>query len=106
MKSDAGQIRVCARCGKGEAAAKHAWCKACKANYQKDYLKVQIEMAEKRAYLRGCEALRQSLMRQFAARARGMIFCGEVALYLKDFPRPDYTAQDTDTESLPPAPNT
>lgn len=106
--------RTCARCGNNPAAGKHQWCNQCKAAYQRDYQKTQMEMAEKRAFLRGVAAQRDLLIDQFQRRGSAMVLCFEVALWLKDkAPRAEYVRtapaagdqnQDTETASVPAAP--
>ncbi len=86
--------KLCSKCEKQPPAGKHAWCKDCKAAYQREYVGSVEERVEERIgrvrWREGVQALRARLVREFAARPSGLVSCSEVAQYLQGYPEPAY----------------
>ena len=91
--------KVCSKCGQNPPSGKHSWCQACKAKYQREYEAAQDERAERRGFVKGADAMRSYLASALASRAGGMLLAGEVALWIRRAPRPDYEPYVKETES-------
>ena len=64
------------------------WCKACRAAYQKENRDAAEERAESRGFIRGIEAMRNTLRTEFSKRQNGMFYGHDVMRVIEDFPRP------------------
>jgi hypothetical protein len=70
--------RDCSRCeGALDTTGAPAWCKKCRAAYQREYKRLVKDMSESRGFSAGVSALRDALVRQFAA--SGGTFTGPMA---------------------------
>ena len=56
----------CSKCGENEATEKHPWCNPCKTKYQREYMAMRAEHAERRAFLRGAAAMREKIIAVFS----------------------------------------
>lgn len=80
---------VCAKCGNEPASAKHPWGKACKAKYQREYTGTVMDVAERRGFLKGAEAMRAHLVAEFIkVPPTGLMQAGEVAAFIANTPPP------------------
>lgn len=83
------QEKLCSKCGVQPATLKHDWCKACKAEYQREYTGTVVDVAERRGFQKGAEAMRQHLVAEFLkAPPTGLMRAGEIASFIAGTPPP------------------
>lgn len=90
---------LCSKCGKQPPASNHTYCKACKAEYQREYTEgIEARVSERAAregWAAGAEAFRAAVVGEFRkSPAAGLVQCGEVARYISSFTAPPYRATE------------
>lgn len=89
---EAGQDtpKLCSQCGTEPASSTSpAWCKKCRAAYQREYTGTVVDVAERRGFRQGAEAMRKHLVDEFLkAPPSGLMMAGEVAAFIAGTPPP------------------
>ena len=65
MATPSNGTKLCSKCGENPANKGHDWCSDCKMKTQARYAADRDEMMERRGYVKGIKALRESLVRTF-----------------------------------------
>jgi hypothetical protein len=86
IKRQCGRTSNGKRC-ENEAAENHAWCKKCKAAYQKEFR----DLVSKRAFVRGAVAMRDILTGRFGQASIAIFLGAEVARFISRQEIPDYS---------------
>ncbi len=77
---------TCSRCENPlDATGSPAWCKACRAKYQREYQRTRKEMSESRGFAAGISAAKEFIAQCFEQQVRRASVTGiEAASYVRD----------------------
>ena len=89
-----GPPKNCSKCKTATASAGDAWCKDCRAKYQKEYRDSIEWRAERRGLIRGIQAMRESVVNYFRAYAGRPFLGNEVASVIGSLPGPEVASED------------
>lgn len=90
---------LCSKCGANPPAKSDAWCKECRATYQREYHVRREEQIAKQFFARGVQAMRAALARELAKRPGYQIECYSTAQWIMAFDSPAYDEKKAATEA-------
>ena len=84
---------VCTQCKTNPRAdvradATNLWCKECRARYQREYSILKMDRKERQGFVKGREAMREMIVREFDRLGSGMFSAVEVAHLVLQMPGP------------------
>lgn len=94
--------KLCTKCGKnpksGDSTDANPWCKACRAEYQREYKQRENWRAERRGIVRGIAAMRESAASFFKGYGARAFMGNEAAAAIEQMAGPVVAPEDSAKE--------